>query len=58
MRMTLEFLSCSPEGVVAMEMTMPVLGRSRGRYDIATPIVSKIKSTDPLGITDFGSDLV
>lgn len=56
--MTLEFWSCSPDGVVAMEMTMPVLGRSRERYDIAMPTVSKRKSTDPFGIADFGSDLV
>lgn len=46
-RMTLEFWIWSPDGVVATEITVPVLGRRRGRYSIAMPRVSKMKSTEP-----------
>lgn len=48
----------SPDGTVEMEITTPVLGRSRLRQSIAMPTVSNMKSTDPLGMTVFGSALV
>jgi hypothetical protein len=57
-RITLDDCIWSPEGMVEMETTFPLPGRRSERYGMATPMVSRMKSTEPRGMTVCGSDLV